>query len=248
MSHAKAGLQPGPGRELWTTGVAFAVVTFGLWHWAGMALGLLIVPLLGYALLASLVASGLAGAYRIGAANRITFYRALGVLILAAGLADPYAAVSQQWFWASLAMAILILDGVDGYLARRLNASSDFGARFDMEVDAALTMTLCLGVWMLGVAGAWVLMLGLMRYAFVAAGWVWPWVNRPLSESVRRKIICVWQIASLVIALLPVTPASAAVWILALALALLAYSFTVDLAWLYRAGGHHESDGHGTET
>lgn len=248
MSDAKGIVKTCVRRELWITGVAFAALTAGLWHWSGMALPLLMVTFAGYVLLAYVVARGLGGAYALGPANRVTLYRALGAVILAAGLANPPLLMEHQWGWASLAMAVLILDGVDGYLARRFNASSKFGARFDMEVDAALTMTLCLGVWVLGIAGAWVLMVGLMRYVFVAAGWVLPWVNRPLPESVRRKTICVWQIASLVIALLPVTPAWLAVWILALALALLAYSFTVDLAGLYRAGGHHESNGHEIET
>lgn len=248
MSYPKGTVRTGVRRELLITAFAFAVVTAGLWHWSGMTLALLLVPFAGYALLAYVVAAGLGGACGLGSANRVTLYRALGVVILAAGLTDPSVLIKLQWGWVSLAMAILILDGLDGYLARRFNISSAFGARFDMEVDAALILTLCLGVWVLGITGPWVLMLGLMRYVFVAAGQVWPWINRPLPESVRRKTICVWQIASLVIVLVPVTPSWLAVWILALALVLLAYSFTVDLAWLHRAGGHHENNRRGTET
>ncbi|MEQ6884994.1 CDP-alcohol phosphatidyltransferase family protein [Salicola sp. Rm-C-2C1-2] len=238
----------GVSEELLLIAVSFAVITGGFWYWIGMPLGLLVVPIFGYVLLAGLVMAGIEGQQGLGPANRVTFYRALGVLALLSVLGEPQVLARFQWAWVILALAVLILDGLDGYLARRFRESSAFGARFDMEVDAALTLTLCLGVWVLDITGPWVLVLGLMRYLFVAAGWVWRWVNHPLPESFRRKTICVWQIASLVIVLVPVTPLWLAVWILAPALALLAYSFTVDLAWLYRAGGQHEMHGHGSQT
>ena len=47
---------------------------------------------------------------------------------------------------AALAGFALALDGVDGHLARRFDQVSDFGARFDMEVDAALILVLCIGL------------------------------------------------------------------------------------------------------
>ena len=248
MSGWKGADNIGALRELLLTAVPFAVLTGGLWFWIDMPLGSLVVPISGYVLLAWLILTRVEGQRGLGPANRVTFYRALGVVVLVSVLAEPQVLVRLQWAWVILALAVLILDGLDGHLARRFGVSSVFGARFDMEVDAALILTLCLGVWMLGITGAWVLLLGVMRYLFVAAGWVWRWVNHPLPESFRRKTICVWQIASLVIVLVPVTPSWLAVWILAPALVLLAYSFTVDLAWLYRAGGQHETHGHGTET
>ena len=39
-----------------------------------------------------------------------------------------------------LASVALILDGVDGKVARRTRNASAFGARFDMEVDAFLIL------------------------------------------------------------------------------------------------------------
>ncbi|MFO7788078.1 MAG: CDP-alcohol phosphatidyltransferase family protein [Halospina sp.] len=248
MSGWKGSGHVGAIRELLLTAVPFAVITAGLWYGVGMPLGLLVVPAAGYVLLAWLVLAGVGGQQELGLANRVTFYRALGVVVLVSGLVEPQVLARIQWAWVMLALVVLILDGLDGHLARRFGVSSAFGARFDMEVDAALILSLCVGVWILGITGPWVLLLGLMRYLFVAAGWVWRWVNHPLPESFRRKTICVWQIASLVIVLVPVTPSWLAVWILAPALVLLAYSFTVDLAWLYRAGGHHETHRHGTET
>lgn len=228
------------GRELCLTAPLFLMITSGITVWLDLALVSPGLMLAGYAVLAMVIVLSRAGGAALGWANRVTFYRALAVVVLAALLVAPDVIRGGQWGWTGLALLVLLLDGLDGYLARRLGLCSDFGARFDMEVDAALILTLCVGVWSLGIAGAWVLALGLMRYGFVLAGWACPRLSRPLPESFRRKTICVWQIASLVIVLLPVTPSWLASWVLALALVLLAYSFTVDLAWLYRAGGKHE--------
>ena len=41
------------------------------------------------------------------------------------------------------------------------------------------------------------LLSGLLRYAFVAAGWLWPWLRAPLPPSRRRQTICVVQIVGL---------------------------------------------------
>ena len=68
----------------------------------------------------------------------------------------------------------LVLDGVDGTVARARGETSSFGARFDMETDAALLLALCLAVPALGVAGWWVLAIGGLRYGYVLAGWIAP--------------------------------------------------------------------------
>lgn len=110
------------------------------------------------------------------------------------------------WIFAICALVALILDGVDGKLARITNSASAFGARFDMEMDALLILGLCVAVIVSGKAGTWVLALGLMRYLFVVAASVLDWLNRPLPDSFRRKTVCVWQIVTLMVAILPPVP------------------------------------------
>ncbi|HUU35834.1 MAG TPA: hypothetical protein VMW48_17330, partial [Vicinamibacterales bacterium] len=73
---------------------------------------------------------------------------------------------------------------------------------------------------------------GLMRYAFAAAALVRPWLNRALPASWRRQAVCVVQIAALIVALAPVVPVPASLALAAASLALLAWSFWVDVAWL----------------
>ena len=173
---------------------------------------------------------------RFGAANHVTMVRAI-VTALAAGLIGEPG--SPHLLWSAIAVVVLggVLDGVDGWLARRSGMASDFGARFDMETDAALILVLSVLVWEHEKAGAWVLMCGLMRYAFVAAGWLLPWLAQPLRSTWRGKSVAVAQFIGLGVALAPViTPPLSAV-VAAATLAALAWSFAVDVRWLRLGAG-----------
>ena len=170
----------------------------------------------------------------LGPANRVTLGRAVLVALVAGAIAAP-AWVQQHATWvAAVAAVALALDGVDGWVARRWRCASAFGARFDMELDAFLILALCVHLLVMGKAGSWVLAIGAMRYVFVAAMRIWPWLDGPLPESRRRKLVCVWQVGSLLLCLLPAVGGAAATALLALALALLAWSFAVDVRWLHR--------------
>ena len=171
---------------------------------------------------------------RFGAANQLTLVRA-ALVALVAGLAGEPAAAPIAAAAVSLAAIVELLDGVDGWLARRSGLASAFGARFDMEVDALLIMALAILAWQHGKAGGWVLLSGLLRYAFVAAGWLAPWMSRPLPPSRRRQAVCVVQIAGLCAAVAPIVPPGASAIVAAVSLAALAASFLVDVVWLWRA-------------
>ena len=167
-----------------------------------------------------------------GPADWVTGIRALLTALLAAMLIpDLVVNAGNAVVIASVAAA---LDGVDGWLARRTRTASAFGARFDMETDALLILVLSALVWKSGKAGAWVLASGLMRYAFVAAAAVRPWLHEPLEPSGRRQAICVVQVVALIAALLPSLGSAAASGIAAAGLAALAWSFLVDILWLWR--------------
>lgn len=179
------------------------------------------------------------GGFALGTANRVTLGRA-ALTALAAGLVLAEPRASSAWLAAGLVLLALVLDGVDGSLARRRGLSTAFGARFDMEIDALTILVMTVLVWHFGRAGAWVWLGGLLRYGFVAAGAVRPWLRRPLPPSRRRQAACVVQIAALVACLVPVVPAPLAAGVAAGGLATLVASFAVDAAWLWRRarGGH----------
>ena len=172
-----------------------------------------------------------------GAANLVTTVRAVMTCLLAGLLADVSSVSAGQvaafaWGLAGLAAVSIALDGVDGFLARRLGLCSDFGARYDMEVDALLILLLSLAAWSFGKAGAWVILSGGLRYAFVAAAWIWPVLGGPLPPSHRRKLVCVVQAGVLCVLLSPLIQPPLSAPLAAAALALLIYSFAVDIAWL----------------
>jgi phosphatidylglycerophosphate synthase len=168
-----------------------------------------------------------------GPANQITLVRALLVAGLATLCGQP-ATPAVAWNVVFIAIVAALLDGIDGWVARRTGTVSAFGTRFDMETDAALILVLAILVWQHGKAGPWVLLSGLLRYAFVAAGWLWRWMRAPLASSLRGRIICVVQIGALVFAIAPAIrpPASSAV--AAVGLLALCYSFLVDALRLWR--------------
>lgn len=170
---------------------------------------------------------------QLGPANQVTMLRA-ALVTMAAGLIGEPILTGNATVAVTAAVLASVLDGVDGWLARRTNMSSTFGARFDMEVDALLIMVLATLAWQYGKAGAWVLLSGLLRYAFVAAGWVWPWMQDPLPPSRRRQTICVVQVVGLIVTVAPFITSPVSTVIAATALVALTCSFLVDTLWLWR--------------
>lgn len=171
----------------------------------------------------------------LGPANHVTLGRAAFVSLLAGAVLVPSWVQQHAWLVAGIAGTALLLDGVDGWVARRWRCASAFGARFDMELDAFLMLVLCMHLLSMGKAGPWVLAIGLMRYGFVLAMLRWPWLGAPLPDSLRRKLVCVWQVASLLLCLVPPVGPALATGLLGLALGLLAGSFAIDVRWLYRS-------------
>jgi phosphatidylglycerophosphate synthase len=168
---------------------------------------------------------------RFGPANQVTTARAVLVALVVGAIgerASPAVAASA----AGVSLAVTMMDGVDGWMARRSRMTSRFGARFDMEVDALLILALAILTWQYGKAGAWVVLSGLLRYVFMAAGWLLPQMRRPLPDSRRRQTICVVQIAGLIVALEPFVAPPASEWIAGAVLLALVYSFAVDTRWL----------------
>jgi phosphatidylglycerophosphate synthase len=194
----------------------------------------------GYLVLAASVA--LAAAWHLrgigfGVANQITLLRSGLVCLVGGTLLAGGHAPSASWSLAAIIGIALGLDALDGWLARRLELASRFGARFDLEIDALLILILAVLVWQTGRVGAWLLVIGGMRYGFAALGMIWPALRRPLPPSRRRKAVCALLGVLLLICLLPPTPAWLAGYAGALALAAQLASFGIDIVWLARHAG-----------
>ena len=131
-----------------------------------------------------------------------------------------------------VAAVALSLDAVDGRIARRTGTVSPFGARFDMEADAFLILVLSAHV--ATQLGAWVVAIGAMRYVFVAAGRVLPWLRADLPHSLLRKTVAAAMGIVLTVAASGLLGELGSVAVTGLALAVLTWSFAGDVWWLHR--------------
>ena len=169
---------------------------------------------------------------RLGWADWVTLIRAtlaVGVAALTAASFERDVAMATLVTLASVALA---LDFVDGWLARRTGTESALGAKLDGEVDAFLILVLSIEV--APRSAAWVLVIGLARYAFLAAGWALPWMREPLPRRDWRKTVTASQGVALVIAAAEVLPSGVSRILLAVALVMLVESFGRDVWWLWR--------------
>ncbi|TDC91099.1 CDP-alcohol phosphatidyltransferase family protein [Actinomadura sp. 7K507] len=184
----------------------------------------------GYALASWGVLTAAFGRRRtLGPADHVTLARVVLTGGVAALVTGHLMGDGHTWTLVALASVALLLDGVDGQVARRTGTASKLGARFDMEVDAFLVLVLSVQVaWS---AGAWVLAIGAMRYVFGAAAWAAPWLRADLRPSIARKAVAVVQGVALTVAAAGVVPYAGA--LVAAALALLVWSFGRDVAWLF---------------
>jgi phosphatidylglycerophosphate synthase len=202
----------GLGVPGWVTGTAYALVLAGALQ-RGMVRG---------------------GIVAFGPADWVTMTRAALIGGVAALTADSFDRAPRVGVIVSLAIVALLLDGVDGQVARRTGTVSGFGARFDMEVDSFLLIVL--SVYVARSMGPWVIVVGGMRYAFVAAGWVFDWMRAQLPPRFWRKVVAAVQGIALVIGAADVLPAPLTLLALVIAVALLLESFGRDVLWLWRNG------------
>ncbi|HEY2478040.1 MAG TPA: CDP-alcohol phosphatidyltransferase family protein [Solirubrobacterales bacterium] len=168
---------------------------------------------------------------RLGPADRVTLARATLAVGVATLVADSFAEPVPVALLVSLASVALVLDAVDGQVARRTRTASELGGYLDAEVDAFLILVL--SVYVARSASAWVLAIGAARYAFLAAGYLLPWLRAPLPPRYWRQVVCATQGIVLTIAAAQVLPRALADAALAVALALLVESFGRDVLWLW---------------
>lgn len=121
---------------------------------------------------------GFSSATGSSVANCITLLR----LALVLALAGSHGAFSL-FVCAIAAGLVLVLDGVDGFVARRTRSATAFGAHFDMETDALFVLTLAFVLWTRERLGPWILLGGVLRPAYV----LWLWALPAAGEEPRSR-------------------------------------------------------------
>jgi len=171
-------------------------------------------------------------------ADWVTLTRALLAAGVAGLVADsfsrPVPVTALVTALVTLSIIALVLDAVDGQVARRTGTATALGGRMDGEVDAFLILLLSVAVSQ--DYGSWVLLIGAARYALLLAGWAIPWLAAPLPPRYWRKVVAAVQGIVLTVAVSGVVDRLAGMIAVAVALLLLAESFGHDVIWLYRTG------------
>ncbi len=172
---------------------------------------------------------------RLGVCNIMTLLRAAAITMLAGLLATPevlHPETGLGWALVVLAVITLMLDGVDGWAARRSGLRSEFGARFDMEADVGFAIVMAALAWQSGQVGIWFLALGLLRPAFLLAALLLPALRHPLPDAYWRKSIAAVQMGVQVAILTPIIAPTVAQLLGASLLLGVALGFAVDIRWL----------------
>ncbi|HEX9030255.1 MAG TPA: CDP-alcohol phosphatidyltransferase family protein, partial [Streptosporangiaceae bacterium] len=207
-------------------GVVSATAGLGIAGWiAGLATGS--------------AAAGLIAAARIRSdqpailpADWVTLTRALLAAGVAGLVADSFVRPVSITALVTLSIVALVLDAVDGQVARRTGTATPLGARLDGEVDAFLILLLSIAVSQ--AYGGWVLLIGAARYMLLLAGLLIRWLAAPLPPRYWRKVVAAVQGIVLTVAVSGVLDRLAGMIAVGAALLLLAESFGRDVIWLYR--------------
>lgn len=181
----------------------------------------------------TLLTRGLAahGRRDLGPADHVTVTRATLTCAVAALTAQSLLGPGNRTLLVAIAGLALVLDAVDGWVARHTRTATPLGARMDMEVDAFLILVLSVAASM--VIGWWVLVIGVFRYALLAATWVAPWLGAAVPPRLSRKAVAALQGIVLSVVTAQVLPPELSAAVVVMALALLAWSFGTQVAELW---------------
>ena len=196
---------------------------------AGLLAGALYGGAAAVLLLRAMRRSGLRS---MGPADLITSARSVLVGGVAALVVDSFARPVPVGALTALAAVALVLDAVDGRVARRTGTVTAVGARFDMEVDSVLVLLLSVSV--ARSLGVWVVAIGSVHYGLLAARRMLPWLRRPVPPRFWCKVVAAVQGVVLTVVAAGVLPHLVAVLALVGVAALLAESFGREIWWRAR--------------
>jgi phosphatidylglycerophosphate synthase len=164
-----------------------------------------------------------------GYANQLTALRLALVLTAAALMND----LPRLWLWVLLAGNVAV-DVVDGFVARRANQASAFGAVFDREVDAVFVLTAYVYFFAVEDLPAVVLLPGLLPYAYRLATRLRAGGSAPDHRERFASFLAGANFAVLLVAI--GAPAELMLGIVSLSAALVVLSFSMSFASLYLDG------------
>lgn len=140
-------------------------------------------------------------ASEIGWANLITIFRG-GCIAIMSG----YLFANYTIYVSIVYIFIIVLDLVDGYVARKTNTCSHFGMMIDIECDAMGMLIAIILLLHYEILPTCYILVGLLRYLFVIHTYLWKKRNKQIYElppSNYRRFIAGLHMIFIAIALLP---------------------------------------------
>jgi len=221
----------GPARpEAWTRAHAAAMLASTVW-----ALGIErswpvgVTALVSFAILLARSRAEWAVERRTIVPNLVTALRLLVIVT-----ASIFVSGKPGVLWAALVIGVFALDFLDGWLARRANGVTAFGARFDMETDALVVLVVDVELWMRGQFGVWILTSGLLRYVYVLSVALLPARGGEVPRSSLGRNAFGTLVLGLCVAL--VSPTTVGTIAAAIGSAAVTLSFVRSFYWSYFVG------------
>jgi phosphatidylglycerophosphate synthase len=162
----------------------------------------------------------------VGLADALTGARLVVLALVAASIPGARA----EWVLAAFAFNVA-LDVLDGYAARRLDEATPFGAVFDREVDAFFVLVAYLHFHLAGSLGAWVLVAGILPYAYRLVASVAP---APVAAGHKERIAAPLAGLNFLMLIAALAMPAYASPILVASVALVCVSFGISFSSLYR--------------
>ena len=143
----------------------------------------------------------------LGLADYLTLVRGLFICVLGGFLFSPQPDGWLAWIPGFFYLTVVSIDGVDGFLARRLGQASAFGDILDKEFDGLGTAIATLLAYQYGKVPVFYLPVAGLYYSFQIGLWSYQKIGRPMSSlknSNYRKIVGGLNSVFLSLALWPV--------------------------------------------
>ena len=145
--------------------------------------------------------------FTLGLADYLTLVRGLFICVLGGFLFSPQPDGWLAWIPGLFYLTVVSIDGVDGFLARRLGRASAFGEILDLEFDGLGTAVATLLAYQYGKVPGFYLPVAGLYYAFQFGLWLYQKIGRTVSSlknSNYRKIVGGLNSVFLSVALWPV--------------------------------------------
>lgn len=200
---------------------------------AGSFVPLVVMSLLSFSYLIYYQTTSKSGCHPFSSiANYVTGMRFLLVIYCLSN----YQSIDTMWLFAMLFSNIL-LDVLDGYLARKYEQTSEFGRVFDMEIDAFFVNGLGLYFLFTTEIGYLILLPGLLRYAYRLVVWLIP--QPGYQESKKFYAAALAGVNFVLIVLAVITPTPVQTFVLFISVGLVTLSFSVSFYEFFRHARTH---------